>query len=83
MNAALKSNMETALTSSNTFRMSSVSNYLKPFIKPDYLAEQSSSTILSVAKTASDKFIQPNHYQMQVMTEKVGFVMAVNIFSFL
>lgn len=51
--------------------MSSVSSYLKPFIRPEYLSEQSSPTLLTVATSANDNFIQPDHYQMQVIAEKV------------
>ncbi|XP_050685764.1 uncharacterized protein LOC126980190 isoform X2 [Eriocheir sinensis] len=71
VNATLRSNMEVAITS-DTFRMTSVSSYLKPFVRPEYLREQSSPTLLSVAKLANMNFIQPDHYQMLVMAEMIS-----------
>lgn len=72
VNAALKANMDSALTSSGSFSIGPVSDYLRPFISPDYLEEQSSATVLSIAKEADNNYIQPNPYQMHLMVKKVG-----------
>ena len=69
---ALKTEMQAAFSSANDFSITSVSDYLEPFLRPKLLIDQSSSTLLNLAKNADKKYINLASYQMHVIASKVG-----------